>query len=112
MSPAKSKKADADVEYLVLDGINFPPDDTRRDRGQRVKASELPEKSLHWLVRDGHLVPLDGVATAPALELADEYDFKLTDVDGTGAGGTITKGDVEKFIDANKLTPKDDPANG
>lgn len=106
------KVAPTDEEFLVLDGINFPPDNTRRDRGQIVRASELHAKSLPWLVRDGHIVPLDGAASKPALELADEYELKLTDIDGSGKGGAVTKPDVEKYIADNKVTKPEEASNG
>lgn len=108
---AKSKKT-AD-EYLVLDGMNFPPSNTRKERGQRVKAADLPDRSIGWLERDGHIAALDGLASAPALELADQYaDLKLTDVEGTGKGDSITKPDVEKYIAEHGLEASPpDPAN-
>lgn len=37
-------------------------------------------------------------ASAAAAELAEQHGIDLTDVDGTGAGGMITKPDVERLI--------------
>lgn len=37
-------------------------------------------------------------ATAAATELATEHGIDLTQVEGTGKGGQITKGDVEALV--------------
>lgn len=37
-------------------------------------------------------------ATAGAEELAAEHDVALTDIEGTGQGGKVTKADVEKYV--------------
>lgn len=37
-------------------------------------------------------------ATAGAIELAEELGFDLAKIEGTGNGGRITKGDVEKAV--------------
>lgn len=50
-------------------------------------------------------------ASDGALELANENGVDLKLVTGTGAGGNIVKGDVEKFIKANKA-PEQENANG
>lgn len=38
-------------------------------------------------------------ASAAAIKLAEEYKIDLSTLTGTGAGGAITKGDVEKAIE-------------
>lgn len=45
-------------------------------------------------------VAAETLATDSALELADEHDVDVTSVKGTGAGGKVTKPDVQKVIDA------------
>lgn len=36
-----------------------------------------------------------------AAKLAEDFAINLEDINGTGKGGQITKGDVQRFIDAN-----------
>lgn len=40
-------------------------------------------------------------ASKAAAELADEYGVDLSNVEGSGSGGRITKGDVEAYIAAS-----------
>jgi pyruvate/2-oxoglutarate dehydrogenase complex dihydrolipoamide acyltransferase (E2) component len=40
-------------------------------------------------------------ATAPAKELAEELGIELSEVEGTGADGRITKSDVEAYAEKN-----------
>lgn len=40
------------------------------------------------------------LATEAAVKLAEKHDIDLENVDGSGSGGNITKGDVEKYIAA------------
>ena len=38
-------------------------------------------------------------ATAAAVKLASQYNIDLSEMVGTGAGGRLTKGDVQRLID-------------
>lgn len=43
----------------------------------------------------------DSNATAAAVTAADELGVDIADVEGTGSGGKVTKGDVESYADVN-----------
>lgn len=89
-------------EYVVVDGLNFPPEQ-RFEPGDIVKLEDLPKKAHKWLLEDGHVAPLTGLASIPAIELAAKHDdLRLTDIDGSGEGGKVTKPDVEKAIAAKE----------
>lgn len=42
--------------YEVINGINFGEE--RRESGDTVKHSELPERSVKWLLSGGHIKPV------------------------------------------------------
>lgn len=44
--------ASADTEYEVVRGIDYPPN-KRKEPGQTVKASELPDSAAKWLLEGG-----------------------------------------------------------
>lgn len=108
-----SGKAAGPTEYLVLNGINFPPNSTRREEGQIVKADELPDKkTIAWLERDGIIAPLDGMATKAAIELASEFAGglkALPKIEGTGADDQVVKGDVEAYVQEHDLERVEQP---
>jgi len=72
-----------------VDGLPVRINKSRFDRGGYTLWEEMPEED-------------DEVnASKAARELADEAGIDLSDVEGTGKDGTVTKGDVQKAIDAN-----------
>lgn len=84
--------------YLVRNGFNTPDD--RYEIGDTVKESEIPKKSLKWLLEDGTIELPSVEASDAARKLAEEQGIDLEDVDATGADGGVTKPDVEKAIAA------------
>lgn len=63
--------------YNVLVGINFPPDN-RREPGETVTDTELPSKSVKWLLEQGIIeVAQTGGSkkgSAPAPVVADDVE--------------------------------------
>lgn len=59
MSSGKGKKtAPAHAgSYRVNVGLNYGPDDRRAEPGEVV--SDLPSASIKWLVKAGHITPVD-----------------------------------------------------
>jgi pyruvate/2-oxoglutarate dehydrogenase complex dihydrolipoamide acyltransferase (E2) component len=51
----------------------------------------------------------DVKATDGAKALADERDVDLSSVEGTGSGGQVTKGDVEKALDSSPVGATPEP---
>lgn len=94
-----AKGTDTSEQFVVVDGFNVPGGD-RYDPGDHVKAADLPKKSLPWLVKDHHIAPLTSIASAGAIELAAKNGIRLSDVEGKGKDGQITKPDVEAAIKA------------
>lgn len=85
--------------FIVLNGINFPPRQ-RREPGETVEASELNERARAQLLERGHIAPLEAV-TERAAELIGRYfqdGLRAASIKGSGRGGTVTKGDVERAL--------------
>jgi pyruvate/2-oxoglutarate dehydrogenase complex dihydrolipoamide acyltransferase (E2) component len=74
--------------------------------GDFTELSEDQEKGdrASELIKDGQLIPIDEGEgpTEPATKLAKENNVDLAQVHGTGAGGRITKEDVQSYIDKTK----------
>lgn len=84
--------------YVVRCGFNTPDD--RFEPGDTVRESQIPKKSLKWLLEDGTIEEPTVEASDAARKLAEAEGIDLEDVEGTGADGGVTKPDVEKAIAA------------
>jgi len=78
--------------------------------------TQADEDNVKRIVRDvlreyGLLPATDEInATSQAIGLAMDHGLDLTDVTGTGEGGKITKGDVEKALALSHVLDEEPPA--
>lgn len=81
------------VHLAAESGVEIPDDVIGRNLPKAPSRSELK-------FGGAPSVPDEIDATPSAEELAQEAGVDLSSVEGTGAGGRITKGDVEKALQA------------
>jgi pyruvate/2-oxoglutarate dehydrogenase complex dihydrolipoamide acyltransferase (E2) component len=97
ISPARSPtlEAQSEAEQARLDAIvgardQQPPAERRSDEGAAEQADAAEQAAED---------EQEPSATGAARELADELGVDLSEVEGTGTGGKITKADVESAAD-------------
>lgn len=79
---------------IVRTGITLE-DGTRLEPGD-----SYPGTPAKWLVDQGIVEAVNATATDAARKLADELGLDITEVDGTGKDGKVTKDDVEAAAEA------------
>jgi len=83
------------AQYRAVVGLDYPPN-KRVEAGEIV--SDLPEKSVAWLLSSGFIEPLDATAkkSAPKSKVVEfKPDAKDGDKDGLVQDGTIHERPLE-----------------
>lgn len=81
------------AQYRAVVGIDYPPN-KRAEAGDTI--SDLPEKSVAWLLDSGFIEPLDGKSKKTNPKVVDfNPDAEDGDKDGSLQDGTIHERPIE-----------------
>ncbi len=80
------------------EGVEQAKEEEGREEKVAPKAQETESEQAEIDEADGHREDGGGRASPSVRKLAREYDINLAEVSGSGAGGRVTKDDVERLI--------------
>jgi hypothetical protein len=85
------------TQYRAIVGIDYPPN-KRVEAGETV--SDLPEKSVTWLLASGFIEALDGKGkkTTPVVEITEEPIVVETPLVPKGFKSNAKDGDKDGFV--------------
>jgi len=82
--------------FVPVDG--YEPDHPHQDEYDKPEKIDADDFEVVHLQDEDQKEPLEVNATATAIELAEQHGIDLSTIEGSGAGGRITKKDVTNLI--------------